>query len=59
MLKEIHLPQIRISDSKREKVYAVCPCLLFKQSDRVFNSNIHKTEAMKFCVGDIEAAKFG
>ena len=29
MLIEIHLPQIRISDSKREKVCAVYPYLLF------------------------------
>ena len=28
MLREIHLSQIRISDSKREKVCAVCPYLL-------------------------------
>ena len=30
MLIEIHLSQIRISDSKREKVCAVCPYLLFQ-----------------------------
>ena len=29
LLIEIHLSQIRISDSKREKVCAVCPCLFF------------------------------
>ena len=29
MLIEIHLSQIRIPDSKREKVCAVCPYLLF------------------------------
>ena len=29
ILIEIHLSQIRISDSKREKVYAVCPYILF------------------------------
>ena len=29
MLTEIHLSQIRISDSKREKVCAVCPYLSF------------------------------
>ena len=29
MLIEINLSQIRISDRKREKVFAVCPYLLF------------------------------
>ena len=29
ILIEIHLSQIRISDSKRKKVYAVCPYILF------------------------------
>ena len=51
MFIEIHLSQIRISDSKREKICAVCPCLLF-------DSTVSNKSAIEGALGPVKHLSF-